>query len=226
MSSRRSKTGKQGACTWYRVAIADTRGATRTLTGCIVPRAAVWEISDRYVPEEDEARAAGNRSSQCRGSRSSPRAGWAFWGCPPFFAGGRNGVTSDHSRSVKIAWISRRLPAMLVASGVSPGHGIRRSSWRSHENHNPLIPFNYFGSGPNEAKNSFGSLLDTARAVPVTIWKHGRRVVVVVSTEETERLLNPSGRKKATKYKEDDRRAIRVLRDVLDGLIVMPERAG
>ncbi|MET0049765.1 MAG: type II toxin-antitoxin system Phd/YefM family antitoxin [Candidatus Thiodiazotropha sp.] len=40
-----------------------------------------------------------------------------------------------------------------------------------------------------EAKNGFGKLLDTARAEPVTIEKHGRAVVVVLSTEEYERLL-------------------------------------
>lgn len=40
-----------------------------------------------------------------------------------------------------------------------------------------------------EAKNGFGLLLDTARAEPVTIEKHGRPVVVVVSVEEYERLV-------------------------------------
>jgi prevent-host-death family protein len=39
-----------------------------------------------------------------------------------------------------------------------------------------------------DAKNGFGLLLDTARAEPVTIEKHGRPVVVVVSVEEFERL--------------------------------------
>lgn len=39
-----------------------------------------------------------------------------------------------------------------------------------------------------EAKNGFGLLLDTARAEPVTIEKHGRAVVVVISIEEYERL--------------------------------------
>ena len=47
-----------------------------------------------------------------------------------------------------------------------------------------------------EAKNGFGLLLDTARAEPVTIKKHGRPVVVVLSTEEYERLLSRSARKK------------------------------
>jgi prevent-host-death family protein len=39
-----------------------------------------------------------------------------------------------------------------------------------------------------EAKNNFGLLLDTARAAPVVIEKHGRPVVVVVAVEEFERL--------------------------------------
>ena len=43
-----------------------------------------------------------------------------------------------------------------------------------------------------EAKNGFGLLLDTARAEPVTIEKHGRPVVVVLSTEEYERLSGRS----------------------------------
>ncbi len=40
-----------------------------------------------------------------------------------------------------------------------------------------------------DAKNEFGLLLDTARAEPVTIEKHGRPVAVVVSVEEYDRLL-------------------------------------
>ena len=40
-----------------------------------------------------------------------------------------------------------------------------------------------------EAKNGFGLLLDTARSEPVVIEKHGRPVVVVISTERYERLL-------------------------------------
>ena len=43
-----------------------------------------------------------------------------------------------------------------------------------------------------DAKNSFGLLLDTARAEPVTIEKHGRPVVVVLAVEEYERLTKPS----------------------------------
>jgi prevent-host-death family protein len=42
-----------------------------------------------------------------------------------------------------------------------------------------------------DAKNSFGLLLDTARAEPVTIEKHGRAVVVVLSVEEFQRLKSP-----------------------------------
>jgi prevent-host-death family protein len=40
-----------------------------------------------------------------------------------------------------------------------------------------------------DAKNAFGLLLDTARAEPVAIEKHGRRVVVVLSAEEYARLV-------------------------------------
>ena len=39
-----------------------------------------------------------------------------------------------------------------------------------------------------EAKNAFGLLIDTARAEPVMIEKHGRGVVVVLAVEEFERL--------------------------------------
>ena len=45
-----------------------------------------------------------------------------------------------------------------------------------------------------EAKNGFGLMIDTARAEPVLIEKHGRGVVVVVSVEEYERLSAQSGR--------------------------------
>ena len=39
-----------------------------------------------------------------------------------------------------------------------------------------------------DAKNGFGRLIDTARAEPVAIKKHGRPVVVVLAVEEYERL--------------------------------------
>jgi prevent-host-death family protein len=39
-----------------------------------------------------------------------------------------------------------------------------------------------------DAKNAFGLMIDTARAEPLLIEKHGRGVVVVVSVEEYERL--------------------------------------
>lgn len=42
-----------------------------------------------------------------------------------------------------------------------------------------------------DAKNAFGHLLDTARAEPVIVEKHGRPVVVVLAVEEFERLNNP-----------------------------------
>lgn len=40
-----------------------------------------------------------------------------------------------------------------------------------------------------KAKNGFGLLIDTARAEPVTIEKHGRPVAVMLSVEEYERLM-------------------------------------
>jgi len=56
------------------------------------------------------------------------------------------------------------------------------------------------------AKNAFGLLIDTARAEPVVIEKHGRGVVVVVAIEEYERLTghdqqfrNDAGNSKADK---------------------------
>ena len=41
-----------------------------------------------------------------------------------------------------------------------------------------------------DAKNGFGRLIDLARAQPVSVAKHGRPVVVVMSVEEYERLRN------------------------------------
>ena len=40
-----------------------------------------------------------------------------------------------------------------------------------------------------DAKNGFGRLMDTARAEPVIVEKHGRPFVVVLSVEEYERLV-------------------------------------
>lgn len=48
-----------------------------------------------------------------------------------------------------------------------------------------------------DAKNGFGLLLDTARAEPVIIEKHGRAVVVVMSVEEYERLTELEEHSKA-----------------------------
>ena len=45
-----------------------------------------------------------------------------------------------------------------------------------------------------EAKNAFRPIIDTARAEPVLIEKHGRGVVMVISVEEYERLsVRPDG---------------------------------
>jgi prevent-host-death family protein len=56
-----------------------------------------------------------------------------------------------------------------------------------------------------DAKNGFGLLLDTARAEPVTIEKHGRPVIVVLAIEEYERLKGLEKReagRKAQKVKK------------------------
>lgn len=39
-----------------------------------------------------------------------------------------------------------------------------------------------------DARNAFALLMDTARAEPVAIEKHGRTVVIVMSIEEFERM--------------------------------------
>ena len=49
-----------------------------------------------------------------------------------------------------------------------------------------------------EAKNAFGLMIDTARASPVLIEKHGRGVVVVVAVEEYERLTGTPKRRCAS----------------------------
>jgi len=43
-----------------------------------------------------------------------------------------------------------------------------------------------------EAKNAFGLMIDTSRAGPLLIEKHGRGVVVVVAVEEYVRLTGNS----------------------------------
>ena len=44
-----------------------------------------------------------------------------------------------------------------------------------------------------EAKNAFGLMIDTPRAEPVLIEKHGRGVVMVIAVEEYRRLSVQSG---------------------------------
>jgi prevent-host-death family protein len=56
-----------------------------------------------------------------------------------------------------------------------------------------------------EAKHQFGLLIDTARAEPVVIEKHGRAVVVVISVEEYERLVLRAPRKRGDGGKADSR---------------------
>jgi prevent-host-death family protein len=45
------------------------------------------------------------------------------------------------------------------------------------------------GSTASEAKNNFGQLIDTAMVEPVAIEKRGRRVAVLISYAEYNRLL-------------------------------------
>jgi prevent-host-death family protein len=45
-----------------------------------------------------------------------------------------------------------------------------------------------------DAKNSFGRLIDLARAEPVAIEKYGRAVVIVLAIEEYERLSKRAAR--------------------------------
>jgi prevent-host-death family protein len=47
-----------------------------------------------------------------------------------------------------------------------------------------------------DAKNGFGRLIDSARAEPVAIEKHGRAVVVVLAFEEYQRLVSNEVNKK------------------------------
>lgn len=57
-----------------------------------------------------------------------------------------------------------------------------------------------------EAKNAFGLLIDTARAEPVMIEKHGRGVVVVVAIEEYERLSDQARRSDTNRqHNENDK---------------------
>ena len=55
-----------------------------------------------------------------------------------------------------------------------------------------------------DAKYNFGRLIDTARAEPVVIEKHGRPVVVVLAIEEYERLTQPAKRPKTSKGSPKD----------------------
>ncbi|HMA73058.1 MAG TPA: type II toxin-antitoxin system prevent-host-death family antitoxin [Xanthobacteraceae bacterium] len=49
-------------------------------------------------------------------------------------------------------------------------------------------------SRPRARKNGFERLLDTARAEPVVIEKHGRAVIVVMAIEEYERFVGTEPR--------------------------------
>lgn len=55
-----------------------------------------------------------------------------------------------------------------------------------------------------DAKNSFGVLIDTALAEPVTVEKHGRAVVVVLSVEEYGRLRKATQNEGASAQKDSN----------------------
>jgi prevent-host-death family protein len=57
-----------------------------------------------------------------------------------------------------------------------------------------------------EAKNAFGLMIDTARAEPVLIEKHGRGVVMVISVEEYERLHGSANAAPTRSDRADSRR--------------------
>jgi len=57
-----------------------------------------------------------------------------------------------------------------------------------------------------DAKYNFGRLIDTARAEPVTIEKHGRAVVVVLSVEEYERLKAIETERSAKSLRSDKKK--------------------
>lgn len=57
-----------------------------------------------------------------------------------------------------------------------------------------------------DAKYNFGRLIDTARAEPVTIEKHGRAVVVVLSVEEYERLKAIDTERSAKSLRSDKKK--------------------
>ncbi len=57
-----------------------------------------------------------------------------------------------------------------------------------------MAPSNMKTMSAKEAKNRFGYLIDTARHEPVTIEKHGRPVVVVLSAEDFDRLMSDTAR--------------------------------
>ncbi|MGD1886604.1 MAG: type II toxin-antitoxin system Phd/YefM family antitoxin [Cohaesibacteraceae bacterium] len=53
-----------------------------------------------------------------------------------------------------------------------------------------------------EAKNRFGYLIDIARQEPISIEKHGRPVVVVVSIEDYERMVATNQTKAGNKNRD------------------------
>jgi prevent-host-death family protein len=87
---------------------------------------------------------------------------------------GDTGELISHQSDTKVAgrWpiIGLSQTAIIAKVAISGGH-------------NPLKSMS-----AKDAKDGFGRLIDTARAEPVVIEKHGRPVVVVMSVEGFERL--------------------------------------
>ena len=57
-----------------------------------------------------------------------------------------------------------------------------------------------------DAKYSFGRLIDTARAEPVTVEKHGRAVVVVLAVEEYEQLKAIESERSAKAFRSGEKK--------------------
>ncbi len=88
-------------------------------------------------------------------------------------------------------------------SGAPENQCLRKRATIGQSRPNGSKGFAMKSMSAKEAKNGFGLLLDTARAEPVTIEKHGRPVVVVLSTEEYERLVVCAEREKAGAERHD-----------------------
>ena len=82
----------------------------------------------------------------------------------------------------------RAITASSLDANIYQLHGLATSLKSSQNSHNYDVDSTMKKFTAKDAKNGFGRLIDTARVEPVTIEKHGRPVVVVLSVEEYERL--------------------------------------